>query len=111
MTLLPASVAKNYHRLPLLPLFRWHPGAGGCTPLPVKRAALSCPTWFGETPVTSQRARKRQGDSMSGFKEPSFADRQKAAQQAKQNLLNKFRAKPGLDDPAVVQRQGRREGE
>jgi len=41
---------------------------------------------------------------MSGFKEPSFADRQKAAQQARQNILNKFRAKPGLDDPEVMKR-------
>ena len=48
---------------------------------------------------------------MSGFKEPSFADRQKAAQQARQNLLNKFRAKPGLDDPAVVRRQAEREAQ
>ena len=48
---------------------------------------------------------------MSGFKEPSFADRQKAAQQARQNILNKFRAKPGLDDPAVMQRQAEREGQ
>ena len=46
---------------------------------------------------------------MSGFKEPSFADRQKAAQQARQNMLNKFRSQPGLDDPAVKQRQAERE--
>src|SRR6266478_5866090 len=49
--------------------------------------------------------------SMSGFKEPSFADRQKAAQQARQDILNKFRAKPGLDDPAVRQRQAEREAQ
>src|SRR6202048_2159605 len=49
--------------------------------------------------------------SMSGFKEPSFADRQKAAQQARQNILNKFRSQPGLDDPAVVQRQAEREAQ
>jgi hypothetical protein len=49
--------------------------------------------------------------SMSGFKEPSFADRQKAAQEARQNILKKFRAKPGLDDPAVMQRQAEREGQ
>ena len=48
---------------------------------------------------------------MSGFKEPSFADRQKAAQQAKQDILNKFRAKPGPDDPAVKQRQAEREAQ
>src|ERR671936_3083788 len=47
--------------------------------------------------------------SMSGFKEPGFADRQKAAQQAKQNLLNKFRAQPGPDDPDVAKRRAERE--
>jgi hypothetical protein len=46
---------------------------------------------------------------MSGFKEPSFADRQKAAQEARQNILNKFRSQPGPDDPAVKQRQSERE--
>jgi hypothetical protein len=46
---------------------------------------------------------------MSGFKEPSLADRQKAAQQARQNMLDKFRSQPGLDDPAVKQRQAERE--
>ena len=48
---------------------------------------------------------------MSGFKEPSFADRQKAAQQARQNILNKFRSQPGPDDPAVKQRQAEREAQ
>ena len=46
---------------------------------------------------------------MSGFKEPSFADRQKAALEARKNILDKFRAKPGPDDPAVKQRQAERE--
>jgi hypothetical protein len=46
---------------------------------------------------------------MSGFKEPSFADRQKAAQQARQNILDKFRSQPGLDDPAVIARRTERE--
>jgi hypothetical protein len=46
---------------------------------------------------------------MSGFKEPSFADRQKAAQEARKNILNKFRSQPGPDDPAVKQRQAERE--
>jgi Family of unknown function (DUF6481) len=45
---------------------------------------------------------------MSGFKEPGFADRQKAAQQAKSNLLNKFRAQPGPDDPEVAKRRAER---
>jgi Family of unknown function (DUF6481) len=49
--------------------------------------------------------------SMSGFKEPSFADRQKAAQQARQNILNKFRSQPALDDPAVAQRRAEREAQ
>jgi Family of unknown function (DUF6481) len=48
---------------------------------------------------------------MSGFKEVSFADRQKAAQEAKKNILNKFRAQPGADDPAVRQRQAEREAQ
>jgi Family of unknown function (DUF6481) len=46
---------------------------------------------------------------MSGFKEPGFADRQKAAQQARQNLLNKFRAQPRPDDPEVAKRRAERE--
>jgi hypothetical protein len=46
---------------------------------------------------------------MSGFKEPSFADRQKAAQDARKKLLNKFRSQPGPDDPAVKARQAERE--
>jgi hypothetical protein len=49
--------------------------------------------------------------TMSGFKEPSFADRQKAAQEARQNILNKFRSQPGLDDPAVLQRRAEREAQ
>jgi Family of unknown function (DUF6481) len=48
---------------------------------------------------------------MSGFKEPSFADRQKAAQEARQNILNKFRSQPGVDDPAVAQRRAEREAQ
>jgi hypothetical protein len=45
---------------------------------------------------------------MSGFKEPSFTDRQKAAQEARKNILNKFRSQPGPDDPAVKARQAER---
>jgi Family of unknown function (DUF6481) len=48
---------------------------------------------------------------MSGFKEPGFADRQKAAQEARKNILNKFRSQPGPDDPAVKQRQAEREAQ
>jgi hypothetical protein len=46
---------------------------------------------------------------MSGFKQPGFADRQKAAQQARQSLLEKFRAQPRADDPEVVKRREERE--
>src|ERR1700749_641560 len=53
--------------------------------------------------------RKRQGRWMSGLKEPSFADRQKAAQQAKRDLLKKFRAQPGPDDPEMAKRRAERE--
>jgi len=48
---------------------------------------------------------------MSGFKEPNFADRQKAAMQARQDILNKFRAQPGPDDPEVKRRQAEREAQ
>ena len=48
---------------------------------------------------------------MSGFKEPSFADRQKAALQARRDILNKFRAQPGPDDPEVKRRQAEREAQ
>jgi hypothetical protein len=46
--------------------------------------------------------------SMRGFKEPGFTDRQKAAQQAKQKLLDKFRSQPGADDPEVLKRRAER---
>jgi hypothetical protein len=45
---------------------------------------------------------------MSGFKQPNFSDRQKAAQQARQNILEKFRSRPGPDDPAVQARAAER---
>jgi hypothetical protein len=46
---------------------------------------------------------------MSGFKDPDFADRQRAAREAKQNLLNKFRGHAGPDDPNVAKRRAERE--
>ena len=46
---------------------------------------------------------------MRGFKEPNFAERQRAAQEAKQTLLNKFRTQPGPDDPDVARRRAERE--
>jgi Family of unknown function (DUF6481) len=59
--------------------------------------------------TTHQIEESDKASSMSGFKEPSFADRQKAAQEARQNILDKFRSQPGPDDPAVKQRQAERE--
>ena len=46
---------------------------------------------------------------MSGFKEPGFGERQKAALKARENLLRKFRAQPGSDDPEVARRRAERE--
>jgi Family of unknown function (DUF6481) len=46
---------------------------------------------------------------MSGFKEPSFAEREKAAQEARKTILKKFRTQPGPNDPAVKARQAERE--
>lgn len=43
-----------------------------------------------------------------GFKEPSFLDRQSAAQNARKGILEKFKAKPAADDPAVLKRQAER---
>ncbi len=45
---------------------------------------------------------------MSGFKEPNFSDRQKAAAEARQKILDKFRARPAADDPAVKAREAER---
>src|SRR3954453_3310114 len=59
--------------------------------------------------TTQQIEESDKARSMSGFKEPSFADRQKAAQQARQDILNKFCSQPGPDDPEVKQRQAERE--
>lgn len=44
-----------------------------------------------------------------GFKEPSFADRQSAAQNARKNILEKFKAQPGPDDPAVLKKAAERQ--
>ena len=43
---------------------------------------------------------------MTGFKEPSLAERQNAAANARKTALKKFRA--GADDPAFAQRQADR---
>ncbi len=45
---------------------------------------------------------------MSGFKEPNYSDRQKAAAEARQKILEKFRSRPSADDPAVKAREAER---
>jgi DNA-binding helix-hairpin-helix protein with protein kinase domain len=42
---------------------------------------------------------------MSGFKIPNFNDRLDSAQKAKQAALEKFKAKPGPNDPEFQARQ------
>ena len=46
---------------------------------------------------------------MSAHKNKTFSDRLKTAGEAKQALLDKFRARPAADDPAVVERQAARQ--
>jgi hypothetical protein len=81
------------------PLQRWYSAAGS-----LNRSANH------QSPRLTTDNENDKAPFMS-FKEPSFADRQKAAQQAKQNILNKFKAKPGPDDPEVKQRQAEREAQ
>ena len=45
---------------------------------------------------------------MSGIKEKGFNERLSAAAEARKVQLDKFRAKPGPNDPAVVERQAAR---
>ena len=73
------------------------------------RAGVSAPRGCNAKPIVYTNDESDKNPAMSGFKEPSFADRQKAAQQAKQNILDKFRAKPGPDDPEVTQKRAERE--
>jgi Family of unknown function (DUF6481) len=42
---------------------------------------------------------------MTGYKIPNFNDRLSSAQKAKQAALEKFKAKPKIDDPAFQARQ------
>src|SRR5262245_37263511 len=45
---------------------------------------------------------------MKGFKEKSFSDRLSAAATARQTALDRFRARPGPDDPEVIKRKEER---
>jgi uncharacterized protein DUF6481 len=82
------------------PFRRWYFAPGSLTKAPFRAKARHPPE--NESDKAS---------FMSGHKEPSFADRQKAAMQARQNILNKFRAQPGPDDPEVKRRQIEREAQ
>ena len=42
------------------------------------------------------------------FKDPGYGDRLASATSAKNAALEKFHAKPGMDDPAVLKRQAER---
>ena len=46
---------------------------------------------------------------MPAFKHANFNDRASAAAKAKQALIEKFRARPGPDDPAVIAQREARE--
>lgn len=45
---------------------------------------------------------------MTGFKDVSFADRRASAAIAKQAMLEKFKTRPGEDDPAEIERKAER---
>ena len=89
---------------------RWRLGAPRCTPLSGRGCFLRAqPDIERRNRFTSHDRKSDKAYSMSGFKEPGFTDRQKAAQEARRNLLDKFRSQPGADDPAVVKRRAERE--
>jgi hypothetical protein len=46
---------------------------------------------------------------MSGFKDKGFGDRLGTAASAKKAALDKFRARPAADDPAVIERREERQ--
>lgn len=46
---------------------------------------------------------------MKSYKEASFNERRDAAAKAKQEALQRFRARPGADDPAVVEQRAARQ--
>jgi Family of unknown function (DUF6481) len=46
---------------------------------------------------------------MNGYKQNGFLDRRATAEAAKKAMLERFRAQPGADDPAVAERQRARQ--
>jgi hypothetical protein len=75
----------------------------------LRRAAPAMPSRRTNTQLFRTESEDDKVRSMSGFREPGFSDRQKAAQEARKNLLNKFKSQPGPDDPAVVAKRAERE--
>jgi hypothetical protein len=58
----------------------------------------------GEAPAfigPGARGRERE-ESMAGFKDNNFIERRDAALKAKQELLEKFKARPAADDPRLL---------
>jgi hypothetical protein len=107
--ILPFTRAKTNQRFTLFLCFLWLPAARACTPLPIQAGQRGPALAIRRQPFGSHKPESDKAPFMSGFKEPGFADRQKAAQQARQNILEKFRSQPGPDDPAVKRRQAERE--
>ncbi|MFC7557283.1 DUF6481 family protein [Pseudoroseomonas wenyumeiae] len=61
--------------------------------------------------VKPQFARRRSFSEVKGYEPPksdSFNDRLTAAAKAKEAMLERFRARPGPDDPALLQQQAER---
>jgi hypothetical protein len=88
----------------------------GCTPLQSFRPRRITRPPSSQTPTSHTRHHTKDKESdkasfMSGFKEPNFADRQKAAMEARKNILAKFKSQPGPDDPAVKARAAEREAQ
>jgi hypothetical protein len=84
-------------------------GAMGCKP----QRSLAAPVFACQLarPRPTPNEESDKASFMSGFKEPSFAERQKAAMEARKNILNKFKSQPGPDDPAVKARAAEREAQ
>lgn len=55
------------------------------------------------------RDHSQEKQNLPAFKHANFNDRASAAAKAKQVLIEKFRARPGPDDPAVLAKQAERQ--
>jgi hypothetical protein len=75
-----------------------------------KTASGSC-NYLSKSSLHRHPKRHLYGEAaaLARFKEQDFTDRQKAANEAKQALLDRFKAKPAEDDPAVQARKAERQ--